>query len=99
MMLHRNYGTNMDKMLHIDAKMQCWDDSRRSAGLNILTAFMVVLLLKEARALKLLTFYGIVRVANESKAVICLPLTFRHSVVTRVRLTSSEEMSGQGYTN
>lgn len=99
MMLHSNYGTNMDKMLHIDAKMQCWDDSRRSAGLNILTAFMVVLLLKEARALKLLTFYGIVRVANESKAVICLAITFRHSVVTRVRLTSSEEMSGQGYTN
>ena len=60
--------------------------------MNILTAFMAVLLLKEVCASKLLTFYGIVRVANESKGVICLAITFRHSAVSRVGLTSSEEM-------
>lgn len=62
----------------------------------MLTAFMAVLL-KEACASKLLTFYGIVRVANESIGVICI--TFRHSTVTRVGLTSSEEMQGQGCAN
>lgn len=33
-------------------------------------------------ALELLTFCGIMRVANESKGVICLAITFRYSTVT-----------------
>lgn len=31
--------------------MQCGDDSRHSAGLNVLSAFMAVLLLREAGVL------------------------------------------------
>lgn len=64
----------------------------------MLAAFMAVLL-KEACASELLTFYGIVRVANKLKGVICSGITFRHSTVTRVGLTSSEEMQGQGCAN
>lgn len=60
--------------------------------MSILTAFLAVLLFKEACASKLLTFYGIVRVANERKGVLCLTVTFRHSAVTRAGPTNSEEM-------
>ena len=75
--------------------MQCGDDSSRSVGLNILSVFMAVLLLKEACVLRsCLLFCGTVRVASGSKRVICLAVTFRHSGVTRVDLTGSEEMQG-----
>lgn len=43
---------------------------------------------------KVAYFLWKVRVANESKGVICLAVTFRHSTVITVGLTSSEEMVG-----
>lgn len=70
----------------------CWDDSRRSAGLNILTAFMAVLLLKGSMCFKFAYILWDVRVAIGSKGVICLVITFRHSPVTTVCLASSGEM-------